>query len=154
MIARREIVKALAVGPAAVLAAEVVATLALAGEGEGKRVSRPGASGKGLAVHLVLRHDLPDVPGKQVRVVTVDFAPGAGFSPHRHPGSVFAYVLEGTVVSQVEPGKPVTFKAGEAWYEPPMHIHRVARNPSKTRRAKIIAFLIAGKGQPLTLPAA
>jgi quercetin dioxygenase-like cupin family protein len=153
MTTRREVIKTLVAGPAAALAVELLATLALAGEGVGKKATRPGASGKGLAVHLVLRHELPDVPGKQVSVVTVDFAPGAGFRPHRHPGSVFVYVLEGTVISQVEPGKPVTYKAGEAWYEPPMHIHRVARNPSKTRPAKIIAFLIAGKGQPLTLPA-
>lgn len=150
MITRREIVKALAAAPAAAFASELLATLALAAEGE--KVTRPKASGKGLAVHLVLRHELPDVPGKQVSVVTVDFAPGAGFQPHRHPGSVFVYVLEGAVISQVEPNKPATYKVGEAWYEPPMHIHRVARNPSKTRPAKIVAFLIADKGQPLTLP--
>lgn len=154
MITRREMMKALAAGPAAALAVELLAALALAGSAEsaGKPISGPGASDKGVIVRPVLAHELPDVPGKQLSVVTVDFAPGAGSSPHRHPGSVVAYVLEGTVISQVDPGKPVTYKAGQGWYELPMHVHRVARNPSKTRPAKIIAFLISEKGQPLVMP--
>ncbi|MGH8011934.1 MAG: cupin domain-containing protein, partial [Candidatus Binataceae bacterium] len=101
----------------------------------------------------VLEHALPDVPGKHISMVTVEYAPGASSPPHRHPGSVAAYVLEGTVVSQVEPGKPMTYTAGQAWYEPPMHVHRVSRNASKRRPAKILAVLIVPKGQPLTLPA-
>ncbi len=155
MITRRDLMKALAASPAAALGVELVAALALAqsASGAGKTVSGPGASDKGVTVRPVLEHDLPDVPGKQLSVVTVEFAPGAGSSPHRHPGSVVAYVLEGTVISQVDPGKPVTYKAGQSWYELPMHVHRVARNPSKTRPAKILAFLIVEKGQSLTLPA-
>ncbi len=156
MITRREMMKALAAGPAAALGVELVAALALAQDtnGSGKTISGPGASDKGVTVRPVIEHDLPDAAGKQLSVVTVEFAPGAGSSPHRHPGSVVAYVLEGTVISQVDPGKPVTYKKGQSWYEPPMHVHRVARNPSKTRPAKILAFLIVGKGQSLTLPAA
>lgn len=155
MITRREMMKVLAGGPATLLGVELAAALALAQDsgGAGKKISGPGASDKGVTVRPVLAHDLADVPGKQLSVVTVEFAPGAGSSPHRHPGSVVAYVLEGTVISQVDPGKPVTYKTGQSWYELPMHVHRVARNPSKTRPAKILAFLIVEKGQALTLPA-
>lgn len=154
MITRREMMKALAAGPAAALGAELIAALAQAqgANGAGKKISGPGASDKGVTVRSVLQHDLPDAPGKQLSVVTVEFAPGAASSPHRHPGSVVAYVLEGTVISEVDPGKPVTYKAGQSWYELPMHVHRVARNPSKRRPAKILAFLIVGKGQELVLP--
>jgi quercetin dioxygenase-like cupin family protein len=156
MITRREMMRALAAGPAAALGVELVAALALAesANSPGKTISGPGASDKGVTVRSVLEHDLPDAAGKQLSMVTVEFAPGAGSSPHRHPGSVVAYVLEGTVISQVDPGKPVTYRAGQSWYEPPMHVHRVARNPSKTRPAKILAFLIVEKGEALTLPPA
>ncbi len=156
MMTRRDMMKALAAaGPTAILAAEVMAGIALAQQGAptGKKISGPGASDEGVTVRMVIEHELPDAPGKQLSVVTVEFAPGAASSPHRHPGSVVAYVLEGSVVSQVDPGQPVTYKTGQAWYELPMHVHRVARNPSKTRPAKILAFLVSSKGQALTLPA-
>lgn len=153
MLTRREMMKALAVGSTAI-AADLAGALALAAaEGEGETLSAGPAASKGVTVRGILHHELPDAPGKQLRMVTVEFAPGAGSPPHRHPGSVVAYVLEGAVVSQVDPGKPATYRAGQAWYEAPMHVHRVARNASKTRRAKILAILIVEKGQPLTLPA-
>ena len=154
MINRREMMKALAAGPVAAIGIELIAALAQAEDSEsaGKKISGPGASDEGVTVRPVLQHDLPDVPGKQLSVVTVEFAPGASSSPHRHPGSVAAYVLEGTVISEVDPGKPVTYKAGQTWYELPMHVHRVARNPSKKRPAKILALLIVEKGQELVLP--
>ncbi|MGH9652541.1 MAG: cupin domain-containing protein [Bryobacteraceae bacterium] len=104
-------------------------------------------------VHEVIQHALPDMEGKVASLVTVSYAPGAGSKPHRHPGPVFGYVLEGAIVSQVEPGPPITYRAGEAFYEPPMHVHRVSRNASKTRPAKLLAFEITKKGQPLTIPA-
>jgi quercetin dioxygenase-like cupin family protein len=156
MITRRDMMKALAAaGPTAILASQLISGIALSQEGtsSGKKLSGPGASDKGVTVLPILQHDLPDAPGKQLSVVTVEFAPGAASSPHRHPGSVAAYVLEGSVVSQVDPDEPVTYKKGQAWYELPMHVHRVARNASKTRPAKIIAFLVSEKGQPLVLPA-
>jgi quercetin dioxygenase-like cupin family protein len=156
MMTRREMMKTIA-GSTAV-AAQLCGALALAeaaedgAKEEGKVITGPGASDKGVTVRALLQHDLPDTPGKQLSVVTVEFAPGAASSPHRHPGSVVAYVVEGSVVSEVDPGDPVTYKAGQSWYELPMHTHRVARNASKSRWAKIVAVLISEKGQELVLP--
>lgn len=156
MMTRREMMKTMA--GSTVATAQLFGALALvqaaegAGEQEGKVVSGPGAPDKGVTVRPILQHDLPDVPGKQISMVTVEFAPGATSSPHRHPGSVVAYVLEGSVVSEVDPGKPVTYKVGQSWYELPMHVHRIARNASKSRPAKILAVLISEKGQELVLP--
>ncbi len=56
------------------------------------------------------------------------------------------------MVSEVDPDKPVTYHAGESWYELPMHTHRIARNASKTHPAKVLAVLISDKGQALVLP--
>jgi quercetin dioxygenase-like cupin family protein len=156
MMTRREMMKTMAGSTA--IAAQLFGALALAqaAEGgakeEGKVITGPGASDKGVTVRALMQHDLPDAPGKQLSVVTVEFEPGAASSPHRHPGSVVAYVLEGSVVSAVDPGKPVTYKTGQSWYELPTHTHRVARNASKSRKAMILALLISEKGQELVLP--
>jgi len=96
---------------------------------------------------------LPDVPGKQVVVAVVSYAPGQSSTAHRHPGSVF-YVLEGEVVSQLDGQTPVTYKAGDSWYEPPRAAHLVSRNASLEHPAKLLAFLILDEGaktkQPLS----
>lgn len=157
MITRREMMKTMA-GSAAV-ASQLFAAMALAQVAEGAamgeaKAPNPLASDKGVTVRPVLQHDLPDAPGKQISVVIVEFAPGAGNSPHRHPGSTAVFVLEGSVVSEVAPDKPVTYHAGQSWYELPMHTHRIARNASKSRRAKILAVLISDKGQELVQPPA
>ena len=159
MITRREMMKTMA-GSAAV-ATQLFAAMALAQTAEGGaegaakdagKAPGPGPSDKGVTVRPILQHDLPDVPGKQVSMVIVEFEPGAASSPHRHPGSVVAYVLEGSVVSEVDPDKPVTYHVGQSWYELPMHTHRIARNASKSRRAKILAVIVSEKGQELVLP--
>jgi quercetin dioxygenase-like cupin family protein len=89
---------------------------------------------------------LPDVPGKQVAMAVVSYEPGQASAPHFHSGSVFAYVLEGEVVSQLEGQPPVTYKAGESWYEPPRAAHLVSRNASATRPAKLLAWLLMEEG--------
>ncbi|MGH7905837.1 MAG: cupin domain-containing protein [Candidatus Binataceae bacterium] len=151
MVTRREMMKTMAAGSAA-FAAMFASGLAMAEAGGKVAASMPGG-GKGVKVTELMRKDIPDMKGKQVSVVTVTYAPGASSSPHRHPGSVFAYVLEGAVVSQVEPGKPTTYTQGQMWYELPMHLHRISRNASTTEQARILAFLIMNKGQKLVLPA-
>ncbi len=50
-------------------------------------------------VSVLMKERLADLTGKEGTVITVDYAPGAASDPHVHPGSVFAYVLEGAVVS-------------------------------------------------------
>jgi quercetin dioxygenase-like cupin family protein len=154
MITRREMMKTIA-GSAA-MASQLFAAMALVQSAEGAEMGEakapPPAGDKGVTVKPVLQHDLPDAPGKQVSIVIVEFEPGAVSSAHRHPGSTAAYVLQGSVVSEVDPDKPVTYKTGESWYELPMHTHRIARNASKTHPAKIIAMLISDKGQELVQP--
>ena len=89
---------------------------------------------------------LADVPGKQVTMAVVSYAPGQASAPHLHPGSVFAYVLEGEVVSQLEGQPAVTYGVGQSWYEPPRAAHLVSRNASNTRPAKLLAWLLVDEG--------
>ena len=95
---------------------------------------------------------LPEAPGKQGIMLTVTYAPGQASLPHRHPGSVFAYVLEGEVVSQLDDGAPVTYKAGQSWYEPPRAAHAMSRNASDTKPAKLLVWLVVGDGEAIAVP--
>lgn len=100
----------------------------------------------------VQKQSLPDVPGKEVLIAIVGYAPGQASAAHVHSGSVFAYVLEGEIVSQLEGQPPVTYKAGQSWYETPRIGHLVSKNASATKPAKLIAWLIVDEGAPLLTP--
>jgi quercetin dioxygenase-like cupin family protein len=103
----------------------------------------------------VFQHDLPDLTFHDWSVTTVEvnYAPGAGSTAHRHPGLTFAYVLEGEVVSRVGEEPEKTYTTGEMWMETPGQLHAVSRNASATKPARLLAILLAGKGQQLTTPA-
>lgn len=110
-----------------------------------------GAQDRQDAVINPLFSGLPaDLAGKRMTVVEVTFPPGAVSSAHRHPGSVYAYVLEGRVRSQLggEAAAQV-YEAGQFWYEPPGAHHIVASNASDSEPARILAVLIGDDGAPL-----
>jgi quercetin dioxygenase-like cupin family protein len=94
---------------------------------------------------------LPDLPGKEGLVETVVLAPGEVVPPHRHNADVFAYVLEGSVITQVRDGSPQTVHTGEVFYESPTDIHIGSRNASMTRPAKLLVFFVKETGAPATV---
>jgi len=106
-------------------------------------------------VRKVLKQSAPNMPGTEVVVITVDYAPGASTPPHEHPGATYAYVLKGSVVSQLGDEQPHTYTEGQMWSETPHQHHMVSRNASTTEPAKLLVFFIAPEGQKLTtmLPA-
>ncbi|WP_246641994.1 cupin domain-containing protein [Paraburkholderia edwinii] len=86
---------------------------------------------------------LPNVPGKSITVARVDFPPN-GYTPaHTHPGSVTAFVLKGTVRSQLEGSPTESFVVGQTWFEPPGTVHLFAENASATEPASILATFVA-----------
>jgi quercetin dioxygenase-like cupin family protein len=103
-------------------------------------------------VQPVMRQAIPEAAGKNVLIATVTYKPGQASAPHMHPGSIFAYVLEGHVVSQLEGAPPKTYGPGDSWYEAPGAHHLVSRNASKTRPAKLLVFAIVGEHDPVKLP--
>ena len=107
-------------------------------------------AGTGAASTLVAK-DLPDLPGKEGMVELVEFAPGEVSEPHRHNAHLFVYVLEGSVVTQVEGEAPKTVNAGEVFYESPTDVHIVSRNASATQTAKLLVFYVKVKGAPPTV---
>lgn len=114
----------------------------------------PGG-GEGAKVTLVYDHELPNVPGKSLRGVLVEYAPGGFSEGHTHPSSAFIYatVLEGAIRSQVNDGPATVYKAGESFSELPGDRHGVSENASKTEAAKLLAvFVVDTAQQELTFP--
>jgi quercetin dioxygenase-like cupin family protein len=94
---------------------------------------------------------LPDVPGKEAVIETVVLAPGEVVPAHRHDADVFAYVLEGSFITQLKSGRPQTVHAGEVVYESPTDVHIASRNASMTRPATLLVFFVKKTGAPPTM---
>ena len=95
-------------------------------------------------VTQIFDRELPNVPGKSMRAVLVEYGPGAASPSHRHPSSAFIYatVLEGEIRSQVNDGPARVYKAGEAWTEQPGDHHKVSANASDTKPARLLAIFV------------
>jgi quercetin dioxygenase-like cupin family protein len=110
---------------------------------------------KSAKVTLVYQHELPNVPGKSIKGVLVEYGPG-GYSPgHMHPKSAFIYatVLEGAISSQVNDGPVTVYTAGQSFSEMPGDRHSVSANSSKTKPAKLLAvFVLDTSEKELTTP--
>ena len=104
-------------------------------------------------VTSLLKQMLADFPGREVVVVTLDIPPGGGSPPHRHPGHhIFGYVLEGTYKIRLDQGPEIILTKGQTFYEAPGQLHAVSANASQTEPAKVIAFIVAESGKPITVP--
>lgn len=115
--------------------------------------ARPAQAAPQPIVSEAMLKDLPDIPGREALVLTVDYPPGAIENVHRHDADAFVYVLEGTIVMQVRGGPEVTLKPGQTFYEGPNDVHTVGRNASTTKPAKFVVVLLKKKGLEAVLPA-
>jgi quercetin dioxygenase-like cupin family protein len=110
---------------------------------------------KGAKVTEVYDHALPDVPGKSVKGVLVEYEPGGYSSAHTHAKSalIYATVLEGAIKSAVNGGEVKTFTKGMNFTELPGDRHDVSANASKTKPAKLLAvFVVDTEDKELTTP--
>lgn len=110
---------------------------------------------KAAKVTLVYEHELPNIPGKSLKGVLVEYGPGGFSDAHTHPDSAFIYatVLEGSIVSQVNDGPVKTYKAGESFSEYPGDRHAVSRNGSDKNVARQLAVFVVDTDQKeLTFP--
>ena len=100
----------------------------------------------------LLTQPLADLPGREVRISMLDREPGASTARHRHPGHhTFGYVIEGTVEFAINGESARVLNAGDTFYEPPMAVHSISRNPSSDKRAKILVFMVADQKNPSTV---
>ncbi|EWY42463.1 cupin [Skermanella stibiiresistens SB22] len=106
-------------------------------------------------VTLVYDHALPNVPGKSIKGVLVEYGPGGSSAAHTHASSAFIYatVLEGAIRGAVNDGPVVTYRAGESFSEMPGDRHAVSGNASQTEPARLLAVFVVDTGETeLTTP--
>jgi quercetin dioxygenase-like cupin family protein len=128
-----------------IVVAAALAALALPVAAQTPQAPRPPA----------FSHALSNVPGKSLIAVEVNYAPGQASPSHHHAKSAFimAYVISGSIVSQVEGQPEKTYRAGETWFENPGDHHVVSRNASATEPAKMLAvFVVDSSDTVLTTP--
>jgi quercetin dioxygenase-like cupin family protein len=119
----------------------LVALFAAGAVGLGKAQAPPDITRTDLQ-----REDL-SAPGREVIQVLVEFAPGAEFPRHSHPGEEIVYVTAGSLIYEVEGKPPVTLAAGDVLFIPAGAVHAV-RNVGSGNGAELATYIVK-KGQPL-----
>jgi quercetin dioxygenase-like cupin family protein len=109
-----------------------------------------GSTG-GDKVTLVSSEPLPNAPGQRITTVRVEYEPGGKSISHHHAGSVMAYILTGSIRSQIKGGESKVYHAGEVFFEPPGSEHLVSENASNTEPASLLAIFVAPEGAELTV---
>jgi quercetin dioxygenase-like cupin family protein len=90
------------------------------------------------------------VPGRHVVQALAEFAPGVAAGKHTHPGEELGYVLEGSLVLEIEGEAPRTLKAGEAFFVPAGKVHD-GRN-IHSGPTKVLATYVVETGKPVATP--
>jgi len=119
-------------------------------------VDKAIADDKGAKATVVFDHAIPNLPGKSMKGILVEYGPGEGSPAHTHPKSAFTYatVLEGAVRTSVNDGPVVIYRGGQNFTEMPGDRHSVDENASKTEPAKLLAVMVVDTDtkEPLLTP--
>lgn len=105
--------------------------------------------------NVIFEQAIPNIPGKSLIAVEVEYAPEAASIPHVHAESAFiyAYVVSGAIESKVNDEDIRIYRAGQSWSESPGSTHPISRNASKTEPAKLLAiFVVNSDDKALTTP--
>ncbi len=93
---------------------------------------------------------LSDIAGKDTNVVLFDVGPGWTIANHFHPGHIFIYMLEGSIMLEVEGAEAQILNVGDTAYEAPA-MNMSASNVSSTEGAKFVVFTVGDIGEPVTV---
>jgi quercetin dioxygenase-like cupin family protein len=131
--------------PARIIGAAIVAA-ACAGlwGSEALHAQQPGFTRKMLQDQTLSAHDRHAVQ------VVAQFAPGVAAGKHTHPGEELGYVLEGTLLLEVEGAPARTLNAGDSFFVPAGKPHDGKNIGSGV--AKVLATYIVETGKPVASP--
>jgi quercetin dioxygenase-like cupin family protein len=99
---------------------------------------------------VLQQHDI-SVAGHEAVMARAEIPAGGSTGRHTHPGEEISYVLEGSLLLEVDGQPAKTFKAGEVFMVPAGVIHNGTNKTSAN--ATVIATYVVEKGKPLTTPA-
>ena len=150
MMTRREINTVLGTTFAAFISGTIAV---LRGEAAQQDAQEHANSNPPRGIRSLLHESIGNLGDSEATMLMLTLQTQSTSTPHKHPGPVFAYVLEGRVENQVDPEEPKTYSAGDFWYEPAMHVHRTFRNLSDTELARVLVFMVVPKGSPAGMPA-
>jgi quercetin dioxygenase-like cupin family protein len=91
--------------------------------------------------------------GMEAILVEVTALPGAPSVVHRHPGFVLGYVLDGEMQFAINGASPEVVKTGGTFFEPSGTLHTIGASANPHVPVRFLAFIVAPKGSPVTLPA-
>jgi quercetin dioxygenase-like cupin family protein len=104
---------------------------------------------------VLQRTELKDAKGTEAILVLRDVPAGGESGKHTQSGNEIVYILEGSVILEVQGKPPATLKSGEAFQTVAGEVHNV-KNASASAPAKALAFYVAKKGarlEDLAVPA-
>jgi quercetin dioxygenase-like cupin family protein len=104
-------------------------------------------------VTSLMQHSLAAMNGQEGTLIRVEYEPGGSSDAHRHNAYAFVYVLNGSLVMQVEGEEAITLGPGETFFESPQHVHTVSRNASTTMPVSFLVFFVKQKDAPISVPA-
>ncbi len=102
-------------------------------------------------LEVLLSQGLADMEGQDMTVIYLEYPPRTGTDAHRHPAHTVVYVISGQVESSLDDSAPVIYGAGESWYESPMQLHSMFRNPSDSETFKGIAVMVRDTTKPVVI---
>jgi len=113
-------------------------------------IGSSSAQQPGFKRQMVQKQEL-SVKDRDAVQAIAEFAPGVSAGRHTHPGEELSYVMEGTLILEIDGRPPVTLKAGDSFFVPAGLVHdgkNVGNGP-----LKVFATYIVERGKPVASPA-
>lgn len=88
----------------------------------------------------------------ELRLMLMEFPPGASSARHQHPAAGVCYVIQGVAESQYEGESPRHFNAGESYRDSAKRAHLIFRNPSATQTLRFTCVAKIGKDESFFQP--
>jgi len=102
---------------------------------------------------LLSHCDLPDMPGWELRMYLIEYAPGAAAPRHRHPVEGLGYVISGSFESAFEKEAPVVVREGQSFLDRRSTPHVLFRNTDSSNALKFVIAYVVPHGAPVvTIP--
>jgi quercetin dioxygenase-like cupin family protein len=95
---------------------------------------------------VLLRTEVPNVPGKVLIVSRTTYKPGAHVAMHYHTSQIVFYILQGAMGVRDEGKDPVTLKAGDSLLTKPGTVHE-HWNASTTQPLVFVEYVLVDQGQ-------